>query len=229
MPVTELGFFRLKPGTTITSPSLLANLLTAKHICEAFTASNSGNKTANFRWEHCVEDPALIYYIGSWGSVAEHREAFRFSDDNKRLQSLMGAQVGIDQYFHLELDQSKVDVVAALDTRQTTVIRHFVKPGQRETVEKLFAARLEQLRLQFGSSDNVVGGWRIDKKADDKEELVLFVGSADDGQRLEDGAAVLGGANAVDYFDKVEKTHAVKLDLKVSGFPETNSSRAAQT
>src|SRR5436853_3055908 len=88
IPVTELGFFRLNPGTPITSPSLLANLLTAKHTCEAFTARNSGNKSANFRWEHCVEDPALIYYVGSWGSVAEHREVFRFSDDNKRLHSL---------------------------------------------------------------------------------------------------------------------------------------------
>jgi hypothetical protein len=229
MPVTELGFFRLKPGTPITSPSLLANLLTAKHTCEAFTARNSGNKSANFRWEHCVEDSTLIYYIGSWGSVAEHREAFRFSDDNKRLQHLIGAQVGIDHYFHLELDQSKVDAAGALDTRQTTVIRHFVKPGQRGTVEKLLAARLEQLRLHFGSSDNVVGGWRIDKEADDKEELVLFVGSASEGQQLEDGETVLGGADAMDYFDKVERTHAVKLDMEVSEFPQPNSSDAAQT
>jgi hypothetical protein len=229
MPVTELGFFRLKPGTPITSPSLLANLLTVKHTCEAFTARNSGNESANFRWEHCVEDPALIYYIGSWGSVAEHREAFRFSDDNKRLQQVIGAQVGIDHYFHLELDQSKVDAAGALDTRQTTVIRHCVKPGQRGTVEKLLAARLEQLRLHFGSSDNVVGGWRIDKEADDKEELVLFVGSASEGQQLEDGETVLGGADAMDYFDKVERTHAVKLDVEVSEFPQPNSSGAAQT
>jgi hypothetical protein len=229
MPVTELGFFRLKPGTPITSPSLLANLLTAKHTCEAFTARNSGNKSANFRWEHCVEDPALIYYIGSWGSVAEHREAFRFSDDNKRLQRLIGAQVGIDHYFHLELDQSKVDAAGALDTGRTTVIRHFVKLGQRGTVEKLLAAKLEQLRLHFGSSDNVVGGWRIDKEANDKEELVLFVGSASEGQQLEDGETVLGGADAMDYFDKVERTHAVKLDMEVSEFPQPNSSDAAQT
>jgi hypothetical protein len=228
MPVTELGFFRLNPSTPITSSSLLANLLTAKHTCEAFTARNSGNKTANFRWEHCVEDPALIYYVGSWGSVAEHREAFRFSDDNKRLQRLIGAQMGIDQYFHLELDQSKVDVAGALDRGETTVMRHFVKPGQRGAVEKLFAAKLEQLRLHFGSSDHVVGGWRIDKEADDKEELVLFVGSACEGQRLEDEETILGGADAMDYFDKVERTHAVKLDVEVSKSPQTNSPCAAQ-
>jgi hypothetical protein len=72
MPLTELGFFRLKPGTTITSPSLLANLLTAKQTCEAFTARKSGNTTADFRWEHRVEDTDLIYYVGSWGSIVEH-------------------------------------------------------------------------------------------------------------------------------------------------------------
>ena len=109
------------------------------------------------------------------------------------------------------------------------MIRHCVKPGQRGTVEKLLAARLEQLRLHFGSSDNVVGGWRIDKEADDKEELVLFVGSASEGQQLEDGETVLGGADAMDYFDKVERTHAVKLDVEVSEFPQPNSSGAAQT
>lgn len=109
------------------------------------------------------------------------------------------------------------------------MLRHFVKPGQRGTVEKLFAVKLEQLRLHFGSSGNVVGGWRIDKEADDKEELVLFVGSASDGQRLEDGETVLGGADAMDYFDKVERTHAVKLDVEVSEFPQTNSPCATQT
>jgi hypothetical protein len=217
MPVTELGFFRPKPSISITDPSLLANLLVAKQTCEAFTARNSGNKNAVFRWEHCIEDPELIYYVGSWGSVDEHRVEFVNSEDNKRLEGLLAGQVSIDQYFHLELDQSKVDVRGALDGKGVAVIRHFVKPGQRGEVDRLFEMKLQDLRLHLGGSGKVVGGWRIDKEADDKDELVVFVGLESKDQRLDAGETVLGGTEVMKYLERVEVTHAAKLDLGDSG------------
>ena len=217
MPVTELGFFRLKPGQSITDPSLLANLYTAKKTCEAFSARNSGNTTADNRWEHCVEDPDLIYYVSSWGSIMEHKVEFVNSQDNKRLQGLMGEQVSIDQYFHLDLDESRVDVRGALDGKGMAVIRHFVKPGQRGEVEKLFEMKLQDLRLHFGGEQKVVGGWRIDKEADDKDELVVFVGLDSKDQRLDPGETVLGGTEVMKYLDGVDVTHAAKLDVGESG------------
>ena len=217
MPVTELGFFRLKPDQSITDPSLLANLHAAKTTCEAFSARTSGNATADDRWEHCVEDPALIYYVCSWGSVTEHRVEFVQSDDNKHLTGLLGGQVSIDQYYHLDLDQSRVDVRGALDGKGVAVIRHVVKPGQRGKVEELFETKLPELSLQFGGEGKVVGGWRIDKEADDKDELVVFVGLESKEQRLHPGETVLGGAEVMKYLDGVEVTHAAKLDVGEAG------------
>ena len=228
MPVTELGFFRLKPGQPITDPSLLANLLAAKTTCEAFSARTSGNTTADDRWEHCVEDPALIYYVCSWGSVTEHRVEFVQSDDNKRLTALLGGQVSIDQYYHLDLDQSRVNVRAALDGEGVAVIRHHVKAGQRGQVERLFEAKLPDLRVQFGGEGTVVGGWRIDKEADDKDELVVFVGLESKEQRLNPGETVLGGTEVMEYLDGVEVTHAAKLDVGEVGKLAGDSATEAQ-
>lgn len=228
MPVTELGFFRLKPTVKITSPLLLHNLLAAKQTCEAFTARNSGNKGAVFRWEHCVEDPALIYYVGDWGSVDEHRVQFVNSDDNKRLEGLLGDEVTIDQYFHLALDQSRIDVRGALDGKGVAVLRHFVKPGYRAEVDKLWEMELPDLNTRFGGEGKVVGGWRIDKVAEDKDELVVFVGLESKDQRLDAGQTVLGGAEVMKYLDGVDVTHAAELDVEESADLQADSSAGAQ-
>lgn len=212
MPITELAFFRLKPGASPTSPAFLANLLTAKLSCEAYSTRNSSNKIADFRWEHCVEDPDLIYYIGPWESIAEHR-AFIVSEDCKRLQRSMGGQVSINQLFHLELDQSRVDVEGALDGRRMAVIRHFVKRGQRGEVNKLFEMKLQDLRLHYDGSGKIVGGWRIEKEADDRDELVVFVGLDRKDKWLDAGETVLGGAEVMKYLDGITVTHAAKLDV----------------
>ena len=213
MPITELGFFRLKPNQPINDPSLLAHLLAAAQTCEAFSARNSGNTTATDRWEHCVEDADLIYYVCSWGSVDEHKVEFVNSDDNKKLVELLGAQVSIDQYFHLDLDQSRVDVRPALDGEGVAVLRHFVKPGKRAEVEKVFEAARPGLEVRFGGAGSVVGGWRIDREAEDKDELVLFIGLESKDQRLPQGETVLGGEEVMQYLDGVDVTHASKLDV----------------
>jgi hypothetical protein len=213
MPVTELGFFRLKPDADITSQLLLHNLLVAKQTCEAFTARNSGNKGAVFRWQHCVEDAALIYYVGDWASVDEHRVQFVNSDDNKRLEGLLAGEVSIDQYFHLALDQSRVDVAPALDGEGVAVLRHFVKPGHRAEVDQLWQTKLPDLNTRFGGTGKVVGGWRIDRAAEDKDELVVFVGMETKDQRLEAGQTVLGGAEVMEYLDGVDVTHAAELHV----------------
>jgi hypothetical protein len=228
MPVTELGFFGLKPGVDITSPLLLHNLFEAKQTCEAFTARNSDNKGAIFRWEHCVEDPALIYYVGDWGSVDEHRVQFANSADNKRLEGLLGGEVTINQYFHLALDQSRVDVRGALDGKGVAVLRHFVKPASRVEVDRLWQMKLPDLNVRFGGEGKVVAGWRIDKAAEDKDELVVFVGLESKDQRLDAGQTVLGGAEVMKYLDGVEVTHAAELDVGASADLKTDSPAGAQ-
>lgn len=67
----------------------------------------------------------------------EHQGQFANSEDNRRLKRLLGSEVSIDRYFHLDLDQSRVDIGGALDGRSVAVLRHFVTPGCRMDVERV--------------------------------------------------------------------------------------------
>ena len=108
------------------------------------------------------------------------------------------------------------------------VVRHFVKKGCRKEVERLVGdLQMGDVDVDDGEEDRVgkgkrkrkvVGGWRIDKEADDKEELVLFVGPLEqDGkrQRLGAGETVLGGrdSDVMRFFDRVDVSHAVQLHV----------------
>lgn len=222
MPVTELGFFRLKDNTPITSPSLLINLLKAKHTCEEYTARHSGNTTATFRWWHSLEDPELIYYVGSWGSIVEHKEQFAPSDENQALRGLLGDKIRIERYFHLSLDQSQVDVSAAFGRAGLAIMRYHIKPGQRGEAEKVVQVIAENANNRTGPvvvrPARTVGGWRLDKEAEDREEYVEFCG-LESAEQLRSAVSspekgnILEEANDLHEFsDRVEVAHGILLD-----------------
>lgn len=198
MPITELGFFRLKPSTSITSPTLLTNLATAAQTCAAYTSRHSKNHSARFRWFHSLTDPSLIYYVGSWGSIAEHKEQFAPSAENAVLRATLGTQVSIDAYFHLDLDQAATDVEGALGGRALAIVTCYVKPGRRKDVEAA-------LRANGGWPRQASAGWRIDREAEDRDELVVFWG-------LDGGEEVRVGDEVRVHCDRVDVSRASLLD-----------------
>ncbi len=213
MPVTELGFFRLKPDIPI-DQHLKTNLQKAINACEEYTARNSNNTTSKFRFWHCLEDPNLMYYIGSWGSIDEHSNQFAPSPENKVLIEALGNLVFIEKYFHLDIDQSEIDTSVALGGEGLTVSRYFIKDGQRPSAEQAIAAsQATETDAQYGEAHqpkSVIGGWRLDKDGS-KQEYVVLAGMKTEGL-VEISGDVLKLRNAIGELSTgIEESHEVCL------------------
>ena len=167
MPITELALLRISAGLSYTDPSLHANLATARAAMEKFTSFP-------FHLFHCVEDPALIYLIGSWSSLAQHMESWIPSPENQALLQLMKDQVEVEWMFHVALDPTTLPINAPL----LAIARHFVARDNKIKFEEVINGVKHRLELRIGSQELGKGGWKIEKDDDRvrEEEWVLFSG-----------------------------------------------------
>jgi len=216
MTVTELALLRLSPGTTITSPCLRANLLHAENAMES-----SSTTRQPFLFYHCVEDPSLIYLIGSWASVSAHMDIFIPSPTNQECLALMKDQLKVEWMFHLDLG------VGELPLREPVLAigRHFIKDGMRDPFQTTFMENRKELDEYIGGQEKVVGGWRIDKDISDgeregeagkeKEEFVLFTGWESKDQHW--GFAKMEGfekyALIREWVEGADIMHAVRMEI----------------
>ncbi|KIW73766.1 hypothetical protein PV04_01859 [Phialophora macrospora] len=171
MSVTELGRLALQPGTEASSPDLLMNLAKAKDAM--MNASGS-----EFWYYHCVEDPKVIFILGSWPSVEFHMQEFIPGQLNQELLALLKDQIIVDWMFHLDIDQSTHSLPLSRDV--ITIARHFITDGDKEAFNRTFEANAFELE-SFVGKEHMVGGWRIDIGYDPsaegenrKDEFVLF-------------------------------------------------------
>ncbi|ETI27812.1 hypothetical protein G647_00261 [Cladophialophora carrionii CBS 160.54] len=171
MPVTELARLSLQSGTEASSPALLTNLAKAKEAMKEASGFE-------FWCYHCVEDPRVIFILGSWPSVEFHMQDFISSQPNQELLALLKDQLTVDWMFHLDIDQ--VTHPLPLSRDMVAIVRHFVKDGDKEAFKSTFEATRYELE-SFVGKEKVVGGWRIDNGYDPsaegenrKEEFVLF-------------------------------------------------------
>jgi heme-degrading monooxygenase HmoA len=180
MPVTEFAILPLvhslsKDNSTLPSP-LLEKFRTAKKALE------QASKYTFYLFQQ-IEDPSIIYIIGRWDSPEAHY-AFLPSTENQKLLELFKDDVNIEetngkkmQMWHL--DHDVFDVSSGTEMVFTAPViscnRHFVpkekKPG---FIEKF--AKVKGLLEEFTRPYAVVGGWRIAKEDEGKEEWVLFSG-----------------------------------------------------
>ncbi|KIX02151.1 uncharacterized protein Z518_08090 [Rhinocladiella mackenziei CBS 650.93] len=173
MAVTELALLRLLAGTEASSPSLLANLAKAKNVMEQASRFK-------FHYYHCVEDPRVIYVIGTWPSVEFHMEQFIPGQPNQEMLALLKDQVSVEWMFHSAIDQTIQPL--PLGKEMVAIGRHFVKDGDKAAFEATFARNKHELESFIGGADQVVGGFRLDTGFDPslqgerKEEFVLFTG-----------------------------------------------------
>ncbi|EXJ63903.1 hypothetical protein A1O7_00238 [Cladophialophora yegresii CBS 114405] len=171
MPVSELARLTLRSGTEASSPALLMNLAKAK---EAMVEASG----FEFWYYHCVEDPRVIFILGSWPSVEFHMQDFIASEPNQELLTLLKDQITVDWMFHLDIAQTTHPLPLSRD--MIAIARHFIKDGAKEAFKSTFEARRYELESFLGK-ENMVGGWRIDAGYDPseedesrKEEFVLF-------------------------------------------------------
>lgn len=189
MPVTEFALLPL--NSSAITPSLTTKLQTSLSVLQ--TAS-----TYPFHVYRQLENPSLLYLLGSWTSVSAHY-AFLPSPENAALLETLKDDVVIGvqgeeedegkgiRMFHLECDlfgQAKDGKRGVLEAPVVAVTRSFVKSNNREAFDKRFEGvkvLLEELSGEYA----FMGGWRIEKQkvSDDekggegeREEWVMFSG-----------------------------------------------------
>jgi heme-degrading monooxygenase HmoA len=182
MPVTELAILPLtqppnSPSFSL-SPALLTKLRTAKTALE----TASGHK---FHYFQQLEDPSLIYTLGTWDSVQAHRD-FLPSPENLSLLELLKDDILMEgekkiEMWHLDSDIFGIQRAwegeggkSVFTAPVISVNRHFVESGKKDEFVGEFeevTGILEEYTKPFG----VVGGWGVEKEKE-REEWVLFSG-----------------------------------------------------
>ncbi|RFU34616.1 hypothetical protein B7463_g1699, partial [Scytalidium lignicola] len=175
MTVTELAILPLStpPENGILPSGFLDKLSTAKKVLD----NASGY---NFHFFQQVEDPSLVYIIGRWSSVAAH-DVFLPSDENKRLLELLKDDITISSVIMYHLDVDVYNMIGEADKKNVSEAptiscnRHFVPAAKKEGFIEQFQ-KIKGLLQDFTNPFKVVGGWRIEKESEEKEEWVLFSG-----------------------------------------------------
>ena len=169
LAVTELALLRLLPNISLADQTLLRNLAHAKKDPRIIHTPGS-------HFLSQIEDPTLIYIIGSWDSPEQHWNDFIPSPANQNLLNLLKDQVTVEYLFHVNITQSSLLLYAPA----ISIVRQFVKPGHREAYNETFNSAKRSLEVateEKATPHGITHGWRIEKEGDgDREEVVLFAG-----------------------------------------------------
>jgi heme-degrading monooxygenase HmoA len=180
MPVTEFAILPLTHPLTeenSTLPSAVTQKLqTAKSVLEQASKYK-------FHFFQQIEDPSTIYIIGKWDSPETHY-AFLPSAKNQKLLELFKEDVHIEekdgkkmQMWHL--DHDVLDIPSGAESVFKAPIiscnRHFV-PKEKKTGFNEKFSEVRGLLEDFTKPYDVVGGLRIEREDEEKEEWVLFSG-----------------------------------------------------
>ncbi|KIY00353.1 uncharacterized protein Z520_04038 [Fonsecaea multimorphosa CBS 102226] len=183
MAVTELARLRLQDGTEASSPSLHANLAKAKDVMEKASGFE-------FWYYHCLEEPNIIFILGSWPSVDFHMHQFIPGPQNQELLALLQDQITVEWMFHLDIDQRIQSLPLKHDV--LSIDRYIVQAGKKERFQATFENNKHALESHVGEQGRLIWGWRLDKGYDPsiggekpKEQFVLLSGWDSIEQHLE--------------------------------------------
>lgn len=180
MPVTEFAILPLthplmKEDSTPPS-AVIQKLQIAKSVLEQASKYK-------FHFFQQIEDSSIIYIIGKWNSPEAHY-AFLPSAENQKLLELFKEDVHIEgkdgkkmQMWHLDHDVFDVPSGAEWVFKAPVVScnQHFVPKEKKFGLIEKFN-EVKGLLDDFTKPYGVVGGWRIEKEDEGKEEWVLFSG-----------------------------------------------------
>jgi len=175
MPITELALLHLTPGTTLSSPTLRANLSHAKTVLQ-----NYANRT--FYYMQQISDPSCIYVVGEWDSLDQHLNDFIPSAENQALLESLKDYITVDSNLEhlgvpnadLPLPRSEGELERARRGEQVWSIAHYtIKAGKREDFEVEFGAMKEKLE-RFAGEGGVGGGWCVGKKEGENDVFVTL-------------------------------------------------------
>jgi heme-degrading monooxygenase HmoA len=155
MPILELTQLRLK-GPSATDPALLQDLSTVREKLQTKSQFYS-----------CIEDPTLIYILGSWLSLEQHRRFLASPSRNE----VLGPQESVLQFcwtVHMELDSMSS---LPLDAPVLAIERLLVEENSIDMFDQ--AALRHARHLQGSHPFKVVHGWRCDTPTGRHEALIF--------------------------------------------------------
>jgi quinol monooxygenase YgiN len=170
MTATELAIVHILPGTTADSSTLLSALKTAKATQESLSGYPAYYLT-------CIEDPSLVYILGSWFSPAAHADAIA-SPQNQAMLELLGPLIDRENItmYHIGLESLED---APLSAPVISVSQHFIKHNSLVAFASTFD-RVVPLLGDYTAPQPTAGGYRLEKEqredGSDKEEFVFFSG-----------------------------------------------------
>jgi heme-degrading monooxygenase HmoA len=181
MPVTEFAILPLTRSLTKDNSTLPEILIDKLRIAKTVLDQASKYK---FHYFQQIEVPSIVYIIGRWDSSEAHY-AFLPSAENQELLELFKEDIVMDgedegkkmQMWHLGND---VFAVASgtewfFNAPVISCNRHFVPKKQKSGFIEQFN-EVKGILEEFTKPYGVVGGWRIEKEAEEKEEWVLYLG-----------------------------------------------------
>lgn len=173
MTITEIALLRMAVGVNTDDATLRANLAQAKSVMEKYTGNT-------FYYFQQIEDPSLIYILGEWESLDQHMNHFIPSADNQALLGLLEDKITVEWLLHADVSHAELPLPRT-DTELAkarngelviSVVRYFVKDGQKEELQRTFDANKGHLQ-GFITEGSLSGGWRVDKENDKEEWLLL--------------------------------------------------------
>jgi heme-degrading monooxygenase HmoA len=181
MPVTEFAILPLTRSLTKDNPTLPETLIDKLRIAKTVLEQASKYK---FHYFQQIEDPSIVYIIGKWDSPEAHY-AFLPSAENQKLLELFKEDIIMDgedeekkmQMWHLDNDVFAVasNTEWVFNAPVISCNRHFVPKEQKSDFIEQFN-EVKGILEEFTKPYGVVGGWRIEKEAEEKEEWVLYSG-----------------------------------------------------
>jgi heme-degrading monooxygenase HmoA len=182
MAITELAIIPLTHPLTKDNSTLPTTLISKLQRVKQVLTAAAGYP---FHFFQQVEDPSVIYIIGAWDTADTH-STFLPSPENKNLLQLLDTDIVTNdpdpsknmQMFHLSTDilgPHAKDTTAVLAAPVISCNRHFVPLSKKDDFTSKFK-EVKGLLEDYTKPYQVVGGWRMEKEKEEKEEWVLFSG-----------------------------------------------------
>jgi hypothetical protein len=181
MPVIELATIPLTHNLTQENPNLPPPLK-QKFTCAKLVLEKASNH--KFYFFQQVEDPSIIYIIGSWESPQAHA-IFLPSAENQKLLELFKDDIIVEEkdgkmmrMWHLDPDAFSgvnEEDKSLFTAPVISLNRHFVTNDKKAGFSKK-SDEVKGLLENFTKPYQVVGGWRIEKEREEKEEWDMFSG-----------------------------------------------------
>lgn len=163
-PVTEIALLRLISPYSISDTSIQSALRQCLQVLRNWASRL-------FCLHICLEDPSLIYIIGSWASVAQHRTKFLPSDENQALLQLVDGKFSVEWMFHIDLPIERLPLKVPV----MSISRYTLLPAKLQDYAT-GSIRLRQGLEMRGMNQGFAQGRKIEPGEDRGHEMVMFVG-----------------------------------------------------